>query len=505
MTTVTTEARIPDRLDAQEFGEHIITLGLLVSNEYAKRVQKIWVETYMQSEEARTIGGWAIDHFVKFGQVTQRDIQAIYMEQIQHGRLDKPKAELIEAALTRINQEWENSGREFNLEYQWSKTKAYFQQRQLVLWHDKVGDLIDRGEQHEALKEALSLQPIPTGEDNSLTTMIMRPVDWLWEQRIPLGKLTLMAGHPDVGKSQLLLDIMARVTSGQKAPGDGGMQHGACLLAATEDDYQDTIIPRLTAAGANLERCFSIGAEAYDIKALSREIDGKVKSLRDRRIRVRMVGIDPLAAYMGERVNTNNDTSVRVALRPLIEVCGTHRLALIAVRHLRKSGVESGTKGASMDLISESKAFAAVARAIYLICTDPQDETRQLMLRMRNALAPPTKTGLAYRIIPQEVWAHTPRGGVTIQSSRLAWVDATVTMTADEAVTVARDQPNLSEAKDWLSEILAKGPMPSKRVIDAGRRAGFKEDTVRRAAEALKVQKRRSGFGGAGGWEWALK
>jgi hypothetical protein len=48
------------------------------------------------------------------------------------------------------------------------------------------------------------------------------PVRWLWQHRIPLGKVTLHAGDPGLGKSLLALDIAARVTRGANFPTPGG-------------------------------------------------------------------------------------------------------------------------------------------------------------------------------------------------------------------------------------------------------------------------------------------
>jgi RecA-family ATPase len=38
---------------------------------------------------------------------------------------------------------------------------------------------------------------------------------WLWQDRIPFGKLTLFAGHPGVGKGLATLDIAARASTGK--------------------------------------------------------------------------------------------------------------------------------------------------------------------------------------------------------------------------------------------------------------------------------------------------
>src|SRR5436305_1035317 len=47
------------------------------------------------------------------------------------------------------------------------------------------------------------------------------PVEWLWTSRIAAGKLTLFAGDPGLGKSQITIDIAARITTGSSWPDDG--------------------------------------------------------------------------------------------------------------------------------------------------------------------------------------------------------------------------------------------------------------------------------------------
>jgi len=42
-----------------------------------------------------------------------------------------------------------------------------------------------------------------------------QPIHWLWQDKIPLGKLTLIEGTPAVGKLFVALDIAARVTTGE--------------------------------------------------------------------------------------------------------------------------------------------------------------------------------------------------------------------------------------------------------------------------------------------------
>ena len=84
-----------------------------------------------------------------------------------------------------------------------------------------------------------------------------RPVKWLWHHRIALGTLALLGGREGIGKSILTYQLSADITRGQLP----GVHHGtprAVLICATEDSWSHTIVPRLMAAGADLDRVYRI-------------------------------------------------------------------------------------------------------------------------------------------------------------------------------------------------------------------------------------------------------
>ncbi len=53
-----------------------------------------------------------------------------------------------------------------------------------------------------------------------LADVVPEQVPWLWPPRIALGKLTLLAGDPGLGKSFLTLDLAARISVGAPWPDD---------------------------------------------------------------------------------------------------------------------------------------------------------------------------------------------------------------------------------------------------------------------------------------------
>src|SRR5207245_5256733 len=87
--------------------------------------------------------------------------------------------------------------------------------------------------------------------------VVARPVSWLWQDRIPLGKLVLLEGDPDLGKSLIALDLCARLSTGRPfADGQGGGEPANALVLSGEDAAADTIVPRLRRLGADLQRVF---------------------------------------------------------------------------------------------------------------------------------------------------------------------------------------------------------------------------------------------------------
>jgi putative DNA primase/helicase len=331
-----------------------------------------------------------------------------------------------------------------------------------------------------------------------------RPVRWLWRGRIARGKVTMLAGHPGLGKSQVSLGIAAIVTTGGRWPVDGTRAElGSAVIMSAEDDPEDTIRPRLDAAGADLSRCHIIGA-VRDCDSTGRETRRGFSLLEDLpRLAMALDGIgdaalaiiDPVTAYLGA-TDSHRNAEVRAALAPLAELAAQYNTAVLAVSHLRKS-----LEGEAILQVSGSLAFAAAARAVYITTRDPGDATRRLLLPAKNNLGD-DRTGYAYTIKPVSL-----PGSIT--TSRIVWGPDPVTTTADEAMAGSSpshtEAPRRSVAEGWLQEILADCSVPSAQVRAEAEAAGLAWATVRRAADALGVVVLRvGGIAGAGEWRWSL-
>ena len=93
--------------------------------------------------------------------------------------------------------------------------------------------------------EDAGLGPAATSRSESgaglvrLSTVEPLRVRWLWQGRVPLGRLTLLDGDPGLGKSTLALDLTARVSTGAAMPdGSPGLGDPAGVVLLTAADPQ---------------------------------------------------------------------------------------------------------------------------------------------------------------------------------------------------------------------------------------------------------------------------
>lgn len=332
-----------------------------------------------------------------------------------------------------------------------------------------------------------------------------RPVCWLWPGRIARGKVTVIAGHPGDGKSQITASLASVVTGGGLWPVDRTRADvGNVIILSAEDDAEDTIVPRLIAAGAVLSRCYVLDAVADGFTAAGQEVRRSFNLARDlvaletmlRRIGgANLIVIDPISAYLGE-VDSHRNAEVRALLAPLADLAARHGAAVVGVSHLSK-----GSGGDARLRVNGSLAFVAAARAAWLVHRDADDPARRLFLPLKNNIGK-DNSGLAYRIESATV-------GAGIESSRVTWESEPVTVSADDALNREPEkEPRASESaeqflRDRLTDAGADG-VPVRDLRAEARDAGLAWRTLERQKSELGVKAVRTGFGKAGGWVWTL-
>jgi 5S rRNA maturation endonuclease (ribonuclease M5) len=319
-----------------------------------------------------------------------------------------------------------------------------------------------------------------------------RPVRWLWRDRIALGSLALLGGREGIGKSTVAYWLVAAITRGT-LPGQYHGQPRSIIVAATEDSWEYTIVPRLMAAGADLDRVLRvdvIAAEGFetqitlpaDLLALEQLVAEENAAL---------ILLDPLLSRLDVNLDTHKDAEVRRALEPLVALADRSNAAILGLIHVNK-----GTSTDPLTLLMGSRAFAAVARAVLFAIADPDDDNVKHLGQPKTNLGRTDLPTLNYRIVSAHV-ADTLEGPVV--TGKVEWLGEENRSIRDLLEATGEDVESRTatgEAAEWLGSYLASvgGISASAKVKEEGKRAGHTADALKRARIRVRATVESSGF-----------
>jgi len=320
----------------------------------------------------------------------------------------------------------------------------------------------------------------------------VRPVRWLWKDRVPLGSLCLLGGREGIGKSTVAYTLAADITHG-RLPGVYYGQPRSVIVAATEDSWEHTIVPRLMAAGADLARVYRADvstAEGVDTGlSLPRDLDALGRTITE--VDAALVLLDPLLSRLDAALDTHKDAEVRLALEPLTALADRVGVAVVGLIHVNKS-----TSTDPLTALMASRAFAAVARAVLFMMTDPDDESILLLGQPKNNLGRTDLPTLTFRIEGAHV-ADTDEGPVwTSRVRRIGQRAQSIREVLESVGATAEARSATGEAAGWLEGHLTNqgGTDESASVKEAGRKAGHSRDALYRALKGLKGTTESRGF-----------
>jgi hypothetical protein len=339
------------------------------------------------------------------------------------------------------------------------------------------------------------------------------PLRWLWPDKFPMGKVGLVTGIQGGGKSLLLIDLMARVTTGVDWPDGTKNVHGpkTVLLAASEDDANDTLKPRLMAAGADLSRVIKVewsegherpkrrrdGKEVGEARKVKRSLQlkddaAKIKKLVQDNPEVALLVLDPLASYIGE-ADTNKDTDMRPLFDALARVCQQTGLTVIGLMHLNKRSdvrAEQKVQGAS--------SVVGSARIVWGVSHDSEDKSKHHFAFVKGNLNA-GRSGLSFTIGTKLVDIR----GEQIPYPFIVWGDK-LDEDANDLLDEERQRQREGggEKKIDMASLLLKSQLPARarELFDKAEAEGISEKTLKRAKYRLKVESIQQ----AGAWWWYL-
>ena len=133
-----------------------------------------------------------------------------------------------------------------------------------------------------------------------------KEVKWLWYPYIPFGKVTLLQGDPGDGKSKLLLALSALLSRGEPLP-FASEAHApmTVIYQTTEDDADDTVVPRFIASDGDRERLIFISEKKKNLTFGDNRIREAIEKFG-----AQLLILDPLSSYIGDgcSLNAANET-----------------------------------------------------------------------------------------------------------------------------------------------------------------------------------------------------
>jgi AAA domain len=332
--------------------------------------------------------------------------------------------------------------------------------------------------------------------------IVLKRIDFLWPGRIARGKHTAVAGEPGDGKSQLSVYVAATVSRGGEWPCDEGRTSvGNVIILNAEDGADDTVVPRLIAAGADLERVHIVsavvqddgrGRRAFNLQADLALLEKEIARIGD----VALIIIDPIRSYMG-KTDSHKNAEVRGALEPLSEMAERLKVAIVSITHFSKVGAANNSK--ALHRFIGSIAFVGAPRAAFAVIEDADNEGRILFLHAKNNMAPKAQ-GLAYRLVQTMIGENE-----SIVASYVLWENSPVVISADEALRANNgggDRKAAAEAEQFLREKLSHGIVPARDGEKDARALGITPRTLDRARKKLGVIAEKGGL--KEGWTWRL-
>lgn len=328
--------------------------------------------------------------------------------------------------------------------------------------------------------------------------------NWLWQNRIPLGVVTIFAGRGGEGKSTFGLHIGAEAIKGD-LPGDLKGVPTAFAIISHEDDWGTVMKPRLIAAGADPEYVYKVGIQATvdeitseTVPALPLDINLIRRAIIESGAKVVM--IDPISSTLSGDLHKVAD--VRRALDPLAAVAQELEVAVIAIMHFAKG------QGNVSDKLSGSHAFRDVSRSVLLFATDDDSGQRVVSVDKSNYSE---ERGSSFAFNLRSVDVDTDDGDVTqvAQVEYLGDTDLNVSDIVNRSTETPDDEDDRNAAEAFvLDHIRATATWEANAadVLKAGRAAGFNETEMKNArkrCKSPKIASQKASFGG--GWVWAIE
>lgn len=293
---------------------------------------------------------------------------------------------------------------------------------------------------------------------------------------MPRGKVSVMVGWQGIGKGTIAARIAADETHRGHAVG----------FVSDEDTLEETILPRLQAAGADVARIVVWDAAETAGDSLLIPRDNHLIRRDAERFGMRLLLLDPWTNHVD--VADFDKGHVRRALMPLKALCADTGLCALLSAHPNRRDTDD-----PLMAIAHASAVSQVARCVYHVVIDPDGGTLDQKLNRDRLLIPAkanvTRWGETLRFRLERTLLLADDDQPEVEIIRADWTGTSPISDYAEfrqrhrrmAPAEPREGSHLADAADWLREHLASGPKLRAEVLAAATGAGHSRRTVERA------------------------
>ena len=189
----------------------------------------------------------------------------------------------------------------------------------------------------------------------NMESVEIEQIEWLFYPFIPFGKVTIIQGDPGEGKTTMVLQIIAKLTKGEKIlpvlekvteVNDGAEMASASdvklsespikpvnvIYQTAEDGLGDTIKPRLLAAGADCSRVLVIDDREQPLTMLDIRLEEAIVQTK-----ARLVVLDPIQGFLGAEVDMHRANEIRPLMKRVAVLAEKYHCAIILIGHMNKN------------------------------------------------------------------------------------------------------------------------------------------------------------------------
>jgi len=313
-----------------------------------------------------------------------------------------------------------------------------------------------------------------------LSTIEPKEMKWIWAPYIPQGAMTIIQGDPGSGKTFLGAWLAALVTNGLETPDGQTMAQGSVIFQSMEDGIAEGLVPRLTAAGCDMQRCFIFEEEDKPLYVQDlQRIETAFKDIPDLRLFV----IDPIQSYLGNKTDMNQANQVRGALKGLLNLCNQYGVSLVLIGHMGKSANKN------LYRLIGSMDFVAQARSVLTVSESQTTPGERIVLQTKVSNAE-RGTAFAYHIEQHKVIFDCFKYGLT----------------EDNLAQVPEDGSKLTDAKKFIIDSMQVQPISTNEIERQAKSMDISLVTFRRARAELKQQGVIGAYKGTlETWHWFIK